>query len=160
MSLRFYISTLRFSPRERTQRRQEMNEYEIGRDVQILRASIERLERVCDGHSPEASGRHQGVSAPHAESAGVARHHAPLHWKPEKAMQLPPFLYPLLGVPERLRQFDLMPESKTWICQPEPLVLFVNWFAGGSDEFYRLQNQVFSVIRLIEPNSGHISCTA
>ncbi len=137
-----------------------MNEYEIGRDIQEMRCRIERLETACEEHSPDAKRRHSGVSAEHKVSAGVAQDHEPRLWKPEKALQLPPFLPGLLGLPDRLLQFDLMPESKTWTCHPEPLILSVNWFAGGSDEFYRLQGQVFSIIRVTEPNSGHISCSA
>lgn len=137
-----------------------MSEYKIGRDFQVLRSRIEHLESVCCKHSLDGKKRHDGISVAHDISAGVARHHEPLLWKPDKPMQLPPFLYGLFGVPERLLQFDLRPESKTWTCHPEPLILYINWNAGGSDEFYRLQNQVFSVIRITEPNSGHISCTA
>lgn len=137
-----------------------MNEYEIGRDFQVLRSRIEHLESVFCDHSPMAWMRNSGTYATHDLSAGVLRDREPLLWKPEKKMQFPPFLYGLLGVPERLAQFDIFPESKTWTCQPEPLILYVNWNSGGSDEFYRFQNQVFSIIRVKEPNSGHISCTA
>jgi hypothetical protein len=141
-----------------------MNKYEIGRDFQMLRSRIERLESVFGEHSPDARMRHVGISVPHDRSAGVAQHREPLLWKPEKQMLLPPFLHGLLGVPERVAKpdllFDVLPESKTWTCQPEPLILYINWDAGGSDEFYRFQDQSFSIIRITEPNSGHISCTA
>ena len=150
-----------------------MNEYEIGRDFQMLRSRIERLESVFGEHLTDARMRHVGISAPHDTSAGVAPHREPHHWKPEKPMQLPPFLHGFLGVSERLAQpnllFNVLPESKTWTCQPEPLILSVNWppagpwyapIPGGSDEFYRFQDQSFSIIRITEPNSGHISCTA
>jgi hypothetical protein len=137
-----------------------MNEYEIGRDFQELRSRIERLESVLGDHSPEARVRNSGISATQEVSGGVPRHHEPVHWKSEKGMQLPPFLHRLLGVPEGLTQYDLIPESKTWTCQPEPLILHVNWNAGGSDEFYRLQNQIFSIIRITDPNSLQVSCTA
>jgi hypothetical protein len=139
-----------------------MNEYEIGRDIQILRSRLERLESQP---SPEARGRHSGTSGIHATSAGVAPNREPHHWKPDKAVQWPPFLSRFLRVSERLLPqpnllFDVQPESKTWACQPEPLILYVNWFAGGSDEFYRFQEQSFSIVRITEPNSGHVSCTA
>jgi hypothetical protein len=138
-----------------------MNEYEIGRDFQVLRSRIERLESVFGEHSLDARIQHSGISAKCDVSAGVVRDREPLLWKPKKEMQLPPFLHGLLGVPEGLTKFDLIPESKTWTsCQPEPNILYVNWNGGGRDEFYRLQNQVFSIVRVTEPNSGHISCTA
>jgi hypothetical protein len=139
-----------------------MNEYELGRDIQILRSRIEQLESHL---SPEVRARHSGTSAIHEVSAGVTPHREPLHWKPDKAMQWPPFLSRFLRVSERLVAqpnllFDVLPESKTWTCQPEPLILYVSWYAGGSDEFYRFQEQSFSIVRITEPNSGQVSCTA
>jgi hypothetical protein len=137
-----------------------MNEYKIERDLQVLQSRIERLECACDNQSPEVQERHAGISTPCAVPAGVGYHHEPLHWKPEVAMQLPPILSRLLGVPERIAQFDVHPESKTW-KEMRPLVLSVTWDTGGSDEFYRFQEvQMFSITRITEPNSGYISCWA
>lgn len=137
-----------------------MKKYKLKRELQALQSRIEHLEGVLCNHSSDESIKHEGICAVHDISAGVALHREPLLWKPEEQMQLPPFLHGILGVPERLIQFDIKPESKTWTCKPDPLILSINWNGGGSDEFYRLQNQVFSIIRITEPNSGHISCTA
>ena len=52
----------------------------------------------------------------------------------------------VIGLPPTLK-FDLS-ESQTWQCHPEPLILYVNWAAGGSDEFYRFQDQLFSLNHL------------
>jgi hypothetical protein len=130
-----------------------------------MRSRIEHLESVFTGHSIDARLMpHDGISASHHASAGVDPHREPFLWKPEKRMQLPPFLQRLLGVSERSTHpnvlFDVMPESTTWKCHPEPLILSVNWNAGGSDEFYRFEQQSFSIVRITEPNSGHISCSA
>jgi hypothetical protein len=140
-------------------RSQNMNEYEIGRDFQVLRSRIEHLESVFCGHSFDAKRRHDGISSTHDISAGVARDQEPLLWKPKKPVELPPFLQELFRVPERLVQFHVLPESKTWKPQ-DPMVLHINWSAGGTDEFYRFEDQAFSIFRITEPNSGHISCTA
>jgi|GEM_PF-3066650 len=136
-----------------------MNEFELGRDFQDLKSRVEYLESAFCDYSFDPK-RHDGISAMHYVSAGVQQNEEPVFWKPKKAMKLPVFMEGLLRVPKRLTQFDIMPESKTWSCHPEPLILSINWNSGGSDEFYRLQDQVFSIIRITEPNSGHISCTA
>lgn len=36
----------------------------------------------------------------------------------------------------------------------------ISWAAGGTDEFYRFQDQVFSVFRLTDPNTNQVSCSA
>lgn len=136
-----------------------MSEYKVGRDVQALRSRIERLESVFGGCSPCERARNSGLTV-RQEEAGVGYHHEPLLWKPKEVMQFPPLLSRLLGVPERIAQFDVHPESKTW-PEKRPLVLSINWDTGGSDEFYRFrETQLFSIWRVTDPNSGHISCTA
>src|SRR5262249_11867895 len=65
----------------------------------------------------------------------------------------------LFGYPPTV-QFDIAPQSKTWNCVPEPLIVFVNWDAGGTDEHFRLSDQVFSIIRVTDPNTGIVKATA
>lgn len=143
-----------------------MKNFKFGREFQTLEARIENLESIFNGHNGHNGNngherhRHAGVSVTTDLAAGVPTHSKPQLWRAEQAMQLPPVLYRVLGLPEHQIQFDIMPESKTWTCQPEPLILYVNWFAGGTDEFYRLQNQTFSIMRITDPNTGHIDCTA
>lgn len=138
-----------------------MNEYKVGRDLQKLRSRLDQLESHTHHHgADECACRQQDGVSRHQIRAGVALDQEPEIWKAKKELMLPPALYRILGVPDRSHQYNIMPESKTWPCQPEPLMLYVAWNDGTSDEFYRLQNQVFSVIRVTEPNSGHISCTA
>jgi len=119
-----------------------MNEYKIGRDFQMLRSRIEHLESVFCEHSLDAKKRYDGISTTHNISAGVALHEPHL-WKPEKPMQLPPFLHGLLRVPERLVQFDIRPESKTWTCHPEPLILYINWNGGAVMSFIACRIRYF-----------------
>ena len=45
-------------------------------------------------------------------------------------------------------------ESQTWGCVPEPLILYVNWSNGSSDEYCRFANQSFSLMKFTDPNSG------
>ncbi len=83
----------------------------------------------------------------HAAFSGVTADKPPVIWKPEKHEQLPPFIYSLLGLPLLGPQFDIAPQSKTWTCTPEPNILYVRWYAGGTDEFYRLENQTFTIVK-------------
>jgi len=140
-----------------------MKNFEFGREFQQLESRIESLEAHLNGHNGHNGHeryRHAGVSEKTDVAAGVLTNSKPQFWRAEQPMQLPPLFYRVLGMPERSMQFDIMPESKTWMCQPEPLVLTVNWFAGGSDVFYQLQDQTFSIMRITDPNTGHIDCSA
>ena len=143
-----------------------MSSYEIGRDYQELRSRIDRLEAFLGGDRAIPSERGVGVLTGHGASAGVEPHEAPLIWKAEKHAKLPPFVNGILGLPLEIK-FNLPPESKTWTCKPDPLILYVNWplpypikNQTYSEEFYRLQNQSFSIIRITNPNTGEITCTA
>jgi hypothetical protein len=142
-----------------------MNSYEIGRDYQELRSRIDRLEAFLGGDRAIFSERGVGVLTGHVASAGVEPHEAPLIWKAEKHAQLPPFVNGILGLPLEIK-FNLHLESKTWICK-DPLILYVNWplpypikNQTYSEEFYRLQNQSFSITRFNDPNTGEIKCIA
>ena len=135
-----------------------MSDYNIGRDFQELRSRVERLERYWEQQGGLLGAAKAGVAA-HRLSGGVDQQKEPILWKAEKHSHLPPFMNSLLGLPAGLK-FDLAPESKTWHCYPEPLILSINWDAGGSAEFYRLQDQLFSVIRVTDPNSGITTATA
>jgi hypothetical protein len=79
-------------------------------------------------------------------------------WKPERSKAVPPFFNAILGLPPGLKLDSA--SSKTWNCQPEPLIFNVKWDAGGSDEFYRLQNQLFTIFRATDPNTGITTCSA
>ncbi len=136
-----------------------MNEYEIGRDIEALRCRLERLESK-HGSAAIPKAEYAGLASQHATTAGVLAHETPTLWKLDQPIAMPPFLLHLYDGPHRGPQFDVLPESKTWTCHPEPLILFVGWAAGGTDAFYQFQNQLFSVIKFTDPNTGHISCSA
>lgn len=149
-----------------------MGEYEIGRDLQALRSRIERLEsghsggreRWQDHGEPAGHGSHYPAGhAPHGISlhsieAGVHPEKKPIVWKAEKNFKMPPFLSGMLGHGPHGR-FDSA-QSQTWPCHPEPLILTINWDAGGSDEWYRFTNQVFSIYRVTDPNTGITTASA
>jgi hypothetical protein len=86
--------------------------------------------------------------------AGVHPGKPPVHWN-HHVSQLPTFVNGLLGLPHHLR-LDLA-ESKTWSCVPEPLIFYVNSNAGGTDEYFRLSDQVVSVISITNPNTDIVS---
>jgi len=137
-----------------------MSEYEIGRDLSDLRCRVDRLESALGGDRLPIQAS-AGVAVCHAAISGVAADKPPVLWKPEKHEYLPPFIYSLLGLPLVTDpQFDIAPQSKTWTCHPEPLILNVTWFAGGSDEFYRFQNQSFTLIKYTNPNSALVTAQA
>jgi len=134
-----------------------MNTYSIGRDYERLSCRLERLEASI-GLAPNQTARQPaGLSQSLDKHLAIGTHHEPHHWRPEKAVRLPSFLYQAMGFPHGV--FDLVPESVTWSCTPDPLILFVNWSNGGQDEFYRLQGQSFSKIRAINPNTGQVTCS-
>jgi len=133
-----------------------MNTYSIGRDVELLSCRLERVEASI-GLSPNQTARQPaGLSHEHRKHE-TGTHREPHSWRPEKAVRLPSFLYQAMGFPYGV--FDLVPESITWHCTPEPLILFVTWSNGGQDEFYRLQDQSFSKIRAVNPNTGVVTCS-
>jgi hypothetical protein len=147
-----------------------MGEYEVGRDLQELRSRIERLEHGCDHHShregphdapwrPGRPGRY-GESAGfivHSPEVGIDIQRKPVLWKADKAFKMPPVFSGLLGYGHHA-QFDSA-QSQSWGCHPEPLILNVTWNAGGTDELYRLVNQVLSIMRVRDPNTGATSAS-
>jgi hypothetical protein len=149
-----------------------MGEYEVGRDLQELRSRIERLESGCPDCRERSPGygdaSHPGARHPgghrlsglvhHSVEAGVHPEKKPIAWKADKAIKLPPFLSGMFGHGANVR-YDAA-QSQTWSCQPEPLILSVSWDAGGTDEYYRLTNQVFSILRVLDPNTGITTATA
>jgi hypothetical protein len=142
---------------------ENMSKYELGRDLQELRSRLDRLEQDC-GHYHEKPDQspwrpeHPGLygkpagSVVHSPEMGIDIEKKPVLWKADKAFKMPPLFAGLLGYGPQL-MFDAV-QSKTWSCTPEPLILYVNWTAGGTDELYRLVNQVFSVYRVMDPNTG------
>jgi hypothetical protein len=137
-----------------------MSEYEIGRDIQDLRSRLARLE-ANSGIKPDCGCvEDRGASMVHQASTAVADA-APLEWKLEKGARFPPFLLGLLGVPlHSERPFDAPPQSKTWGMATEPWIHTVNWSGGGSDEFFRLVNQSFSVLKWTTPGTGAVNSVA
>jgi len=134
-----------------------MNDYSIGRDFERLSCRLERVEASIGLGSKQTPQQSAGLSQALDKQTAFGTHHEPHHWRPEKALHLPSFIYQALGFPHGV--FDLVPESVTWPCTPEPLVLFVSWYNGGQDEFYRLQGQSFSKIRAVNPNNGQVTCS-
>src|SRR5215467_1688700 len=134
------------------------HEYEIGRDLQELRARVERLESELGGSRDRSRVRPSGVAEAQRTAAGVEPQKAPLVWKLHKDAELPAFVHGMLGLRPGLK-LDAA-QSKTWLCHPEPLILSVSWSDGGSDEFYRLKDQTFSIVRVTDPNTGVTTATA
>lgn len=135
-----------------------MSMYEIGRDIQELRARIERLEG-SDG-SREEGGRGEGSGKVWVEqTAGVDFDKDPILWELPQGSPFPPFLAPLFGYPPDV-QFNIAPESKTWSCVPEPFVIDVRWDTGQVEEHCRFSDQVFSIFRIRDPNTGVVSASA
>jgi hypothetical protein len=133
-----------------------MNTYSIGRDVEQLSCRLERVEASIGLSPNQTAQKAAGLSHEHRKHE-TGTHHEPHSWHPEKAVRLPSFLYQAMGFPYGV--FDLVPESITWHCNPEPLILYVTWNNGGQDEFYRLQDQSFSKIRAVNPNTSQVTCS-
>jgi hypothetical protein len=134
-----------------------MGDYEIGRDLQELRSRVERLEGLLGEHRAPSIMRGKGRVERLGISPGVELHKEPTVWKTERGMAVPPFFNAILGLSPGLKLDSA--QSKSWTCQPEPLILNVNWDAGGSDEFYRLHSQLFSLFRATDPNTGITTCS-
>jgi hypothetical protein len=130
-----------------------MSEYEIGRDLQDLRHRVEALEGGALGHG--AKGRMERF----AVAPGIDLRTKPIIWKPKKDEHLPPFANRLLGFPPSLKPYHA-PVSQTWSCTPEPLIVTLIWDAGGTDEFFRLVNQSFTILKATDPNTGITSASA
>jgi hypothetical protein len=133
-----------------------MSEYEIGRDLQDLRSRIEALEGGPHGRGVERLAR--GSLEKFRVAPGIDLQTKPIIWKQEKGAHLPPFVNRLLGLHPTV-MLDAA-ESHTWTCTPEPLIITVNWDGGGSDEFFRLQGQSFTILRATDPNTGITSASA
>jgi hypothetical protein len=127
-----------------------MNEYQIGRDLQDLRSRIDRLEAGVHGNH-EMDDRY-GLGHASATTLMGAVSGKPIAWEQPKSYPLPAFVTGFLNVEPALLQ--TLADVQTWTCVPEPLVFTVTWDAGGVDEFYRLANQRFSIIRFRNPDTG------
>jgi hypothetical protein len=139
-----------------------MSNYDIGRDIQELRSRIDRIENAFSGcHERLDVDRRSdwsgSISVDPKMSVDCGKE--PILWELEKMAAFPPFLFALFGLPLNT-QFNIAPESKTWTCVPEPLIVDVNWDAGGKEEHFRFSNQVFSIIRVTDPNTGITTATA
>lgn len=133
-----------------------MNEYEIGRDLQDLRSRIEALEGGAHGHGANRFAK--GSMERLAVAPGIDAQAKPIVWKQHKDALLPPFANRLLGLPPTLKLDSAV--SHTWTCTPEPLIVTVNWDAGGTDEFFRLVGQTFTILKAADPNTGITSAAA
>jgi hypothetical protein len=125
----------------------DMSEYEIGRDLQELKSRVQLLENGIPGR-----GRATGAAEGHRASAGVDPQRPPIAWKQHKDALPPHFTHGVLRLPHGINADSA--ESQTWSCVPEPLILFVTWAGGGTDEYCRFTNQTFSLIRFTNPNTG------
>jgi hypothetical protein len=125
----------------------DMSEYEIGRDLQALRSRVELLESGGQGRRQTA-----GTSEGHRAAAGLDAQKKPIVWKQTKGVLPPPFMHNLLRLPHGIQADSA--ESQTWGCVPEPLILYVNWAGGATDEYCRFVNQSFSLMRFTNPNNG------
>jgi hypothetical protein len=132
-----------------------MNEYEVGRDLQELRSRVQALEGGPHEHAVErfAVGRMEKFRV----APGIDPQVKPIIWKQQKDAHLPPFVNRMLDLHPSLK-LDAA-QSHTWSCTPEPLIITVNWNAGGADEFFRLQNQSFTILRATDPNTGITSAS-
>jgi len=128
-----------------------MSEYEIGRDLQELRTRVERLE------GKPARFNERSVKAGTLVSGQANIHPAkkPILWSQRKGVEFPPFINGFFRFPPHIKLSGA--QSQTWSIQPEPLILSVNWSGGGSDELCRLSDQMFSLIRFMDPNTGIVS---
>jgi hypothetical protein len=134
-----------------------MSKYELGRDIQELRSRIEYLERSRIGAgSPDVAEDRQSLGRIEvAQHAGVDPQREAIIWKPDKGVKIPPVLYAFFGHgPEP--QFNIRPETRSWSCVPEPLIINVTWDRGGTEEHCRFVDQVFSIVRFVDPNT-HIT---
>ena len=132
-----------------------MNEHEIGREVQDLRSRLQRIEMSL-GVKP-GCGCNDGDrgATRHHESSNDLAQKKPVEWKLKKGDHLPPLLSSLMRIPlHQVSTFGDPPQSKTWGLAKEPWILIVNWASGGSDEWFRLVNQTFSVTKWTNPNTG------
>jgi hypothetical protein len=129
-----------------------------GHSTDDLAARVERLESALfidrSGHS---GGSAQSPSERHRITTGAANE-KPMLWKQAKNETLHPLLYRLLGVPRGLPLDSSV--SKTWASVPEPAIFTVNWDAGGTDEWFRLQDQFVTIFKYSNPNTGTTTCTA
>lgn len=135
-----------------------MSDYEIGRDLQELRSRVEIVEAAFGIRQGPTRMRGTGRVEGHRTAAGVESKMKPIIWKSAKNVQAPPFLNALLGLPHNLNLDSA--QSQSWGCFPEPLIQNVNWSDGTSEECYRLQNQLFTIYRATDPNSGITTCSA
>lgn len=132
-----------------------MGDYKIGRDIEKLRSRIERLEGGVRGEYETLDRRYTG-RVERVKEAGI-RDAKPIYWKATKAFAMPPFAAGLLNLHPTVQYAKA--DSKSWGCTPEPLILFVTWDTGGTEEFYRFTNQVFSIVRSEDPNTGIVTAT-
>jgi hypothetical protein len=93
-----------------------------------------------------------------AVAPGIELRTKPIIWKQKKGEHFPPFANRLLSFHPSVKPAEA--ESTTWTCFPEPLIVNLIWDAGGTDEFFRLVNQSFTILKATDPNTGITSASA
>src|SRR5262249_21302430 len=51
-------------------------------------------------------------------------------------------------------------ESKSWTVIPEPLIQNVYWSDGRVEEYFRLQNQLVTFTKFLDPTTGQMAAVA
>ena len=137
-----------------------MSDYEIGKEIQGLSSRIDRIELRLGVKTACRCTENANISMIRHEATGGISDKEPVLWKLEKGERLPPFISSFMHLPLGVHQFAAPPRSKTWTGSPEPFILTVNWSDGGSDEFFRLVNQTFSVFEWTDPNTNVVATVA
>jgi hypothetical protein len=137
-----------------------MYEDKKGNDLQELRSRVEHLEAAL--RSPTCADRSGTGSADVGEkyysAASFVPGLKPINWQADEPARIPPLLNNLLGVPLG-SQIDRA-ESKSWGVVPEPLIQNVFWSDGRVEEYFRLQNQLVTLTRFIDPTTGRPAAVA
>ena len=124
-----------------------------------LAARIERLESMLvTDRSRQAGGSGASPSTRHRPTTGPDPETKPILWKQGKNEHLHPLMYKVLGIPRGLPLDGAV--SKTWTSVPEPAIFTVFWDGGGTDEFFRFQDQTVTIFKYTNPNTGTTTCTA
>jgi hypothetical protein len=124
-----------------------------------LAARVEKLElMLLADRSRQSGGSGQSPSVRHNITTGPDPEKKPILWKQGKNEFLHPLMYKALGIPRGLPLDGAV--SKTWSSVPEPAICTVIWDGGGTDEFFRLQDQSVTIFKYTNPNTGTTTCTA
>ena len=126
---------------------------EIG--LQELRTRVEYLETSFG--SRRGMGRAE-VGEKYYSDASVIPGSKPTTWKADAPSQIPPLFKALLGLPPGSTLDSA--QSKSWGVVPEPLIQNVFWSDGGVEEYFRLQNQLITLTKFVDPTTGSPAAVA